>query len=159
MKMSKFLSISAAAALAASGLVVLKTQATETNGVHRFRGQLLEKAREKLGLTDEQVTEIKTQLAGEKDTLKSLLTKWHDARLGLREAIQAPDASESSVRVAAAKVASVEADLAVERLKLFSKISPILTSDQREKVKEFQSKIDDFLDSAINRIGDRLNSQ
>jgi Spy/CpxP family protein refolding chaperone len=159
MKMSKFLSITAAAALTAGGLIVLKTQAAQTNGFHGLRGQFLEKAKEKLGLTDEQVTEIKTQLAGEKDTLKILLTKWHDARVDLREAIQAPNATESSVRVASAKVASTEADLAVERLKLFSKISPILTSDQREKVKEFQSKIDDFLDNAINRIGDRLNTQ
>jgi Spy/CpxP family protein refolding chaperone len=159
MKMSKFLSISVAAALAAGGFIVLKTQAAETNRTHGFRAQLLEKAKEKLGLTDEQVTEIKTQLAGEKDALKGLLTKWHDARVSLREAIQAPDATESSVRVASAKVASVEADLAVEGLKLFSKISPILTSDQREKAKEFQSKIDDFLDNAINRIGDRLNAQ
>src|SRR5215469_14694113 len=146
MKMSKFLSITVAAALAAGGLIVIKINAAESGSTHGFRGQFLEKAKEKLGLTDEQVTEIKTQFAGEKDTLKGLLTKWHDARVGLREAIQAPDATESSVRVASAKVASVEADLAVERLKLFSKISPILTSDQREKVKEFQFRIEEFLD-------------
>jgi Spy/CpxP family protein refolding chaperone len=159
MKMSKYLSIIAATALTAGGLIVLKTHAAEATPAQGFRGEFLERAKEKLGLTDEQVTEIKTQLAGEKETLKSLLTKWHDARMGLREAIQASDATESSVRVASAKVAAVEADLAVERLKLFSKIGPILTADQREKVKEFQSKIDDFLDHAINRIGERLNAQ
>ncbi len=159
MKMSKLLSIIAAAALSTGGFIVLKTHAAEATANHGFRGQFLERAKEKLGLSDAQVAEIKTQLAGEKDSLKSLLTRWHDARMGLREAIQAPDATESSVRVASAKVAAVEADLAVERLKIFSKLSAILTSDQREKVKEFQSRIDDFVDNAINRIGQRLNRE
>ncbi len=159
MKMSKYLSIIAVSALAIGAFAVYETHAAEATGARGFRGQFLERAKEKLGLTDEQVNEIKTQLAGEKEILKSLLTKWHDARVGLREAIQAPDATESSVRVASAKVAAIEADLAVERLKIFSKLSPILTSDQREKVKEFQTRIDDFLDNAITRIGERLNAQ
>jgi Spy/CpxP family protein refolding chaperone len=160
MKLTKCLSIVAAGALAASGLMVLKTQAAEANAPHAFQGggRFLERVKEKLGLTDEQVSEIKTQLAAEKDTLNSLITRWHDARVALREAIQAPDATEASVRVAASKVAAVESDLAVERMKLFSKINPILTAEQRDKVKEFQSRIDDFLDNAVNRLGDWLSA-
>jgi Spy/CpxP family protein refolding chaperone len=79
--------------------------------------------------------------------------------MGLRDAIQSSGATEASVRAAAAKVATVEADLAVERLKLYGRISPILTADQREQVKQFQSKIDDFLDGAINRLSERLSAR
>jgi Spy/CpxP family protein refolding chaperone len=112
--------------------------------------------RKNSAFSDEQVAKLKAELTGEKDTLRSLIFALHTARIALREAIQAPDANETSVRAASAKVAVAEADLAVERLKLYSKIGPILTEEQREKVKVFQAKIDDFLDTAINRIGEHL---
>lgn len=152
--------VTVAATLCAGGLVAFKAHAAERPQAGRaMRGQFLERAKEKLGLSDDQVSQIKTQLLAEKDNLKNLITKLHDARVGLRAAIQSPDATEATVRSASAKVAAVEADLAVERLKLFGKISPILTDEQRDKVKEFQTKIDDFVDGAINRIGERLGSQ
>jgi Spy/CpxP family protein refolding chaperone len=160
MNRTKWLAMAMAAALSVGGLFVLKTQAAESVTPQRAgRGQWLEQAREKLGLTDEQVAQIKAQLQDEVETVKGLVTKLHDARTGLREAIQAAGATEASVRAAAAKVAAVEADLAVERLKLYGKINPILTADQREQVKQFQSRIDDFLDGAINRIGERLSTK
>ena len=125
MKTSKWLAITVAAALSAGGLIVLKSHARErVIGPHAFRGQLLERAKEKLGITDEQVSRIKGELAGEKDTLKSLIAKWHDARVGLRQAIKAAEATEASVRAASEKVAAAEADLAVERFKLYGKIKP-----------------------------------
>jgi Spy/CpxP family protein refolding chaperone len=160
MKISKLLVITLAAGLGVGGLLVVKAHAVERVAGHRSdRGHLLERAKEKLGLTDEQVAKIKTELKGEKDTLKELVSRLHDARVGLREAIQASDANESSVRSASAKVAAVEADLAVERLKIHGKISPILTPEQLEKIREFQARFDDFLDNAINHLGDRLAAE
>jgi Spy/CpxP family protein refolding chaperone len=159
MKTAKWLVITVAAGVfaAGGGLFAFKVHAAERPGLQRaFRGQFLERAREKLGLTDDQVTKIKAELKGEKEALTDLLSRLHEARIGLREAIQGADSNETSVRAASAKVAAVEADLAVERLKLYGRISPILTADQREKVMEFQAKLDDFVDNAINRIGDRL---
>jgi len=160
MKLSKWLLIATAAALTTGGVIVVKSPAAEAAQAQRpFRGQLLERAKEKLGLTDDQLAQIKAQLGGEKETLKALISKLHDARVALREAIQSPDANESSVRAASAKAAAVEADLAVERFKLYGKLSPILNDEQREKVKQFQSRIDDFVDNAINRIGEHLSAQ
>ncbi len=146
-----------AATLSAGGLTVLKTHAGERALPERsFRGAFLERAKEKLGLTEDQVTAIKDTFKADKDTLANLLSKLHEARAGLRSAIQSSAASEASVREASAKVAAVEADLAVERLTLYGKISPVLTDAQREKVKEFQANIDDFVDGAIGRIGEKL---
>ena len=160
MNKSKSLLVLASTALATGGLFVFKSQAADTSAAQQPpRQQWLERAQEKLGLTDEQVAQIKTELQGEVEAVKGLITKLHDARMGLRDAIQSSGATEASVRAAAAKVATVEADLAVERLKLYGRISPLLTADQREQVKQFQSKIDDFLDGAINRLSERLSAK
>ena len=160
MKTSKWMAIGLVAAVGACGTFAFKARAAErTFGARAARGQFLERAKEKLGLTDDQAAQIKNALLAEKDTLKGLISKLHDARTGLREAIQASNATETTVRAASAKVAAVEADLAVERLKLFGKISPILTEEQRAKIKEFQSRLDDFVDGAIDRLGERLDSK
>jgi len=157
MKTSNCLTATLAAALFAGAVITFTSHAAKPPAGHRaFHGHLLERAKEKLGLSDEQLAKIKAELGSEKDTLHALISALHTARVGLREAIQAPDANETSVRAASAKVSVAEADLAVERLKLYGKISPILTEEQREEVKVFQGKIDDFFDTAINRIGEHL---
>ena len=120
------------------------------------RGQILQRIAEKLNLTDEQKSQIKTILADEKDNLKNLLGQLHDARKNLRAAIQAADANEDSVRAASAKVGGVESDLAVERMKLYGKIAPVLTDEQRQKISDFTQRADDFADNFIAHIGDGL---
>ncbi len=106
MNLRKCLIIIGTAALAAVGLVTLQARAADAGGPQRpLRPHWLERAKEKLGLTDEQVQQIRTQLAGERDTLKGLVSDLHEARVNLRQAIQASGATESSVRVASAKVA------------------------------------------------------
>jgi len=39
------------------------------------------------------------------------------------------------------------------------KLAKILTDEQKEKVKAFQSKIDDFVNGIIDRVGERLGSE
>ena len=72
--------------------------------------------------------------------LAGLSGQLHDARQNLRAAIQASDANETTVRAASAKVASAEADLAVERMKLYGKIAPILTDEQRRQITDFEQR-------------------
>ena len=79
----------------------------------------------------------------------------HEARAGLHEAIRSSDATESSVRAASAQVATVEADLAVERLKLFREISPVLTEQQRKKVEAFQERLDAAIQEHLQRLEHR----
>jgi Spy/CpxP family protein refolding chaperone len=120
------------------------------------RNRLLTHAKEKLALTDEQISQIKGVLKADKENLTTLFSRLREARSGVRDAIRAADANESSVRAASAKVAAVEADLAVERLKLFGKISPILTPEQREQLQELQTRLDDFVEGLIQRRGKKL---
>lgn len=96
-------------------------------------------------------------LKDEKENITGMISRLHDARSEMRQAIRASDANESTVRAASAKVAAVEADLAVERLKLYGKIAPILTTGQREKLQQMAAQVDDFVDQAINRFGQKLS--
>ncbi len=142
-----------AAVVALGGLTLARARAQDEGLGHLGHGRLLQRAKAKLGLSDEQVSQIKGALVADKDKLTGLLTAVHDARVGLREVIQKPGAAESDIRAAAAKVGAAEADLAVERAKLYGKISPILTADQLAKVAEFQQRMDDFVDGAIAVFG------
>jgi Spy/CpxP family protein refolding chaperone len=158
MKTFKWFPLTLAAALVAGGLWTLEAQvADKTSATDAGRGRLLERVKQKLDLTDEQAAQIKAVLKADKDNLTTQLTRLHDARMALRSAIQAPDATEASVRAASAKVAAVEADLAVERLRLHGKISPILTDEQREKLSQLQTRADDFVDRLIDRVNERLS--
>jgi Spy/CpxP family protein refolding chaperone len=156
MKTSKWLVMTLAAAMAAGGVTLVRARALEAGAGGLGRGRFLAQAKEKLGLSNDQVSQIKGQLGADREQLTKLLTAWHDARVGLREVIQKPGAPEADIRAASAKVAAVEADLAVERARLYGRISPVLTADQLAKVGEFQQRVDDLVDGAIAVFGKRL---
>jgi periplasmic protein CpxP/Spy len=153
---NKILICTLAAALAAGGFVVTKTFAAEDSATAPARGHFLQRIADKLNLTADQRTQIKAILVADKDTLAPLLSTLHDARKNLRSAIRASDANEASVRAASAKVAAAEADLAVERMKLYGKIAPILTDAQRQQLADLQQRADEFVDNAIASIGSGL---
>jgi Spy/CpxP family protein refolding chaperone len=159
MKASKWLVITLATAVAvAGGIVVFKAQAAP-GAQSNLRARILQRVKEKLELTPDQAARIKSVIGGEKETLLGLISRLRDARVSLREAIQAPNANETTVRAASARVAVVEADLAVERLRLFGQISSILSAEQRGELKEIQARIDELIDNRIGQIGARLNSE
>jgi Spy/CpxP family protein refolding chaperone len=145
------------AAVGAIGGIVIAAQ-TSATAPAGLGGRLLGtgRLRNQLGLTADQVATIKSDLAADKDALTKLLSAVHDARINLRETIRKSGASEADVRAASAKVAVAEADLAVERARLYGKISPVLTSDQLAKLDDLQERMDDLVDGAIAGFGRRL---
>jgi len=158
MKTTKWLSITLAAALNVGGWMATPSLAADGAAPVTPRGRIAQRIAEKLNLTADQKAQIKAILSDEKDTLMPLIGQLHDARKGLRAAIHAGDANETNVRAAAAKVAAVEGDLAVERMKIYGKIAPILTDEQRRQIADFEQRADNFVDSAIGRIGERLGN-
>jgi Spy/CpxP family protein refolding chaperone len=160
MKTIKLLTIATAAAIIAGGLISAPAQdpSNSAAGTRPGRGQILQRIAKKLNLTDDQKSQIKAVWGGEKDTLKSLFGQWHDARKNLRAAIHANGANEAAGRAASAKVASVQADLAVERMKLYGKIAPILTDEQRRKIAGFEQRFDNVVGGAIARLDERSDN-
>jgi Spy/CpxP family protein refolding chaperone len=87
-----------------------------------------------LQLTADQKLPIKATLESDKSKLQPLAPELRATRKDLRMAIHADKSSEAVVRSAAAIVADVEADLAVERMKLYAEIAPILTDGQKQQL-------------------------
>ena len=141
-------------AVGLGALLAGRTFAGGGTGTAPAGGKIWARIAQQLELSAEQQAQIKGQFLAEKDRLHGVLEQLHTARLSLRDAIHAPEASESSVRTAAAQVAAAEADLAVERLKLFRGINPILNPAQREKLSAMEQHLDEFVDTAIARLGD-----
>jgi len=154
MKTNKWITLAVATALNIFGLMTTPSLAADASAP--AHGRFFQRIAERLNLTDDQKAQIKTILRSERGTLKPLVSSLHTARENLRAAIQASDANETTVRAAAAKVAAVEADLAVERMKIFGKIAPILTDEQRQQLSEFEQSADNFVDRAIAQANDRL---
>src|SRR5690349_79030 len=132
MRIAKWLGMTTAAVLVLGGVMVLKANAAGARGARAGLGQqpLLARAAERLGLSEDQKAKIKAELSADKETLGALMASMHDARVNLRSEIQKPGATENEIRGASARVAAVEADLAVERAKLYGRISSILTAEQ-----------------------------
>ena len=135
--------------LAVAGMTFSGLAKDESRG---GQGQgLVQRIATQLDLTEDQQAQIKDIFAAEKTGLQALAERLRDTRTGLRDAIHAPGATENTVRAAAAKVAAVEADLAVERLKLYGQISPLLTDGQREKLVGLEQHLDQVIDTFIAR--------
>ena len=132
MKTNKWLPLTLAAALNLGGPTTTPSLAADTSAP--AHGRFFQRIAQRLNLTDDQKAQIKTVLRSEKDTRRPLLEQLHSSRQNLRAAIRASDANETTVRAEAAKVAAAEADLAVERMKIYGKIAPILTDEQRRQI-------------------------
>ena len=123
------------------------------------RGAVIERVKEKLGVTEEQAAKIKTELVAEKESITDVMYRLHAARTELREVTRKSGATENEIRGAAAKVAAVEADAAVLRAKLHKKIDPLLTSEQREKLQKMRGKASEVVDRLMDRIGEKPGKQ
>lgn len=146
--------------LAGGGIFVAQSHAAKagslsSGGGSGFHGMLAQRIAEKLNLNDDQITEIKKVRNQEKDYVLAKLSDLHKARMDMRGVIQQSNGKvdEKAVRAASAKVAAVEADLAVERAKIYAKISPILTPEQHGKVMDFQKRADENIDWFLKNVG------
>lgn len=149
MKTNKWISLALAAALNLGGFLTTASLGAETTAPPH-RGYL-HRIAQRLNLTDDQKAQIKAVLQTEKGTLKDLRTQLRAARENLQSTIQSTGANETSVRDASGRVAAIEANLAVERMKIFEKIAPILTDEQLQQLKDLEQRANAFLDQALAR--------
>ena len=74
----------------------------------------------------------------------------------MRDAIRAEPFDETAIRAQAAKVASLEADLAVQRAHVAHDIRAVLTPEQLQKLKDMQINVDARVDGFLHRIANRI---
>jgi protein CpxP len=110
----------------------------------------------RLGVTDAQKAQLKTILRSYQPTVGPLVKEVVTERRALRDTIRAQTVDETAIRAQAAKVASLEADLAVQRAHVVHDIRAVLTPEQLQKLKDMQIDADARFDGLLQRIANRL---
>ncbi len=98
------------------------------------------KIAKKLGLTDAQKAQTKVIFRANKDVVKPILTSLHTERKNLHELMQTDPVDEAAIRAETAKIASIQADLNVNRAKVGAQFRAILTPQQLATLKSWQQK-------------------
>lgn len=109
-----------------------------------------------LGLSSDQKSQIKVVLQKYEPTLQPLVQQLVAERRALRADVQAATVDEPAIRTEAAKVAALEADVAVQRAHVAHDIRGLLTPEQIQKFKDMQAARDARFDEARQRFANRI---
>lgn len=94
----------------------------------------------RLGLSEQQKAQAKAIFQANRTQAQPLMASLRTERHQLRQLIHSGSADEAAIRAQSAKVASVQADLAVQRAKTAKQLMALLTPDQQAKLKELQAQ-------------------
>jgi len=94
-----------------------------------------------LDLSDAQKTQVRDVMQRHRQQLQPTMQRLEQAMQAQRAAVNQVPVNEAAVRQAAASVASVQADLAVEQARVHADIWNILTPDQQEKAKQLEQQV------------------
>jgi protein CpxP len=148
--------VTLAVTVVAAGITI-RSQADEQQRPGHRRGELIERL-QALGVTDEQKTQIKEILRQHQPTVQPLVQSAVTEHRALREVIRAEPVNETAIRAQSAKVAAVEADLAVARAHVVQDLRKVLTAEQIEQLKALQTdlydRIDRLMEHARNGIAE-----
>jgi len=111
-----------------------------------------------LDLTADQQAQVKDILRAHQPEIEAQLTGSRAARQALHAAVVAQPFDEATIRARAADVGKAQADGAVLFARLRSQIDPILTPDQKEKVKTLQSRVRARGDNSVTNFRKFLES-
>jgi Spy/CpxP family protein refolding chaperone len=150
-------------ALIAAGVVAAMTVGgffaflahADTNEVTSTKERFMERLAQ-VGVTGAQKAQVKAILRSYQPTAGPLIQQVVTERRALREQIRAQTIDEAAIRAQAAKVASVEANLAVERAHIAHDIRAVLTTEQIQKLKDMQIDADARFDGFLQRIANRI---
>ena len=104
----------------------------------------------KLDLSPAQKQQAKEIFRTQRSQIKPVIQQMAAERRALRNIVQADAIDEQAIRTQAARVAAVQADLAVQRAHLFHDLRGILTPEQLQKFKELQAKMDKRIDEHLS---------
>lgn len=119
-------------------------------------GWSMKKMMSALGLSEEQKQTIKEIRKENQPLIQPLVKQLTVERRALRALLQAETIDEAAIRAQAAKVAALQADMAVERAHIHQAVRKVLNPEQLQKFKELQAerdrKFDDFLSRKAKRF-------
>jgi periplasmic protein CpxP/Spy len=92
-----------------------------------------------LDLSEAQKAQVKSIMQKEHPLMKPLFQQSHQIELQLREYAQGTY-DEAKVRALAAQKAQLETELTVQRTRIHNELFQVLTTDQQNKMKEFEAR-------------------
>jgi Spy/CpxP family protein refolding chaperone len=99
-------------------------------------GPMLQRLLERLDLSDAQKESVHNLIGKHHEETQGLIDDVRIARRALGDTIHAETFDEAAIRQAAADVATIEAELSVNRGLFFQQVQQILTPEQREQLRQ-----------------------
>ena len=109
-------------------------------------GHHFHKLATELGMSGQQKQDVKEIFVKVRPQTEPLMKQLKTERRALRTVIQADAIDDSAIRAQSARVAAVEADLAVQKAHVAQQVRAILTPEQVQKFKELQANRDSRMD-------------
>jgi Spy/CpxP family protein refolding chaperone len=103
-------------------------------------------------VTAEQREKFRDMLAEHRTEIVGVAKPVVEKRRALRDAVLADHPDESAIRSAANDLGKAIGDAAVLAAKVKPEVSKVLTSEQRDKIKQFRTKNDKAVDEFIDKI-------
>ena len=146
--------------------VALAGEENVHSGPHRFArrplGRLIQAnlgrlmtLRAELNITEDQQAEIREIIKNHKSEILTVAEKFVEKKRALREAVLAEKRDEVAIRRAANELGKSIADVAVLASQIASEVRPVLSAEQIEKLKKFNTDKDNSID---NWLKDMSNS-
>ena len=109
-----------------------------------------------LNFTPAQKTAARSSLKAHAPTMMPLVRKLVDERRALHDLIRADKPDETAIRAQSARVASIQAELAVEASRLAVDLRKVATSEQVAKLREIEKQIRDRVDHGLDKASEWL---
>jgi len=141
----------AVAVVAAVSFVPLESSACMGEDGSPPVGRHMKKMATELGLTAQQQQDVKAVFEKARPQAEPLMKQRKSEHQALRTLIHADAVDEAAIRAQSARVAAVEADMAVQRAHVAQQVRAILTPEQAQKFKEFQAGRESRMDGKGGR--------
>jgi len=151
--------VAVVATAAAIGMIPVKASAFMGEDGAPPAGRHFKKMAAELGLTSQQKQEIKAVFKKNQPEAQPQRQQLMTERRALRSLVQADTIDEAAIRAQSAKVAAIEADLAVERAHVAQQVRGILSPEQLRKFKELQAKRDRKMEEFRSRASERIEKE
>ena len=109
-----------------------------------------------LNITDAQRTAARASLKAHAPTMMPLVRKLVGERRALHDLVRAGQPDETAIRAQAARVAAIQAELAVESSRLAVDLRKIATPEQLAKVRDLEKTIRERVDHGLDKASEWL---
>ena len=147
------------ATLALGGVAYAKKTTTGSFDDKPFAALVLSKIAS-LGISDGQRDEVRSILHSHQSQVEPMVRQMVTERRALRDMIRGDGpVNEAAIRTQCAKVAKLEADLAVARAGIAQEVKGALKPDQISKLKEMTADVDARVDHALDQVAKRIGEK